>query len=333
MDSEMLGESTLGSQGRDSMMDEDWAATEFDPQDEHANLGGNPADEDEQYDEDDVEFARDGDSSAALSAGRGLRGLSLGTEDAAGRKSLSAAADVTLPDDFGDDVGDEMPADYGDLEPMEPFEEDDMGGVDGVARDDSLALDESRGEEHDEAPQHEEEEEPAAATARPRKNRKRRLLIDEVTELTSAEIKANLADTSDIVAIMLPPRQRPRIAAKAEGPSLDERMHMPNIKGLAPELMAMFRMTMRGAEPLPFRFKPGYNENGKIAGGEADGGATATTTGRKRSREDGDEPVETGRAADGEEEMGLEDDDFPQPQDQSGHVVNYGKFRIFLRKR
>ena len=51
MDSEMLGESTLGSQGRDSMMDEDWAATEFDPQDEHANLGGNPADEDEQYDE------------------------------------------------------------------------------------------------------------------------------------------------------------------------------------------------------------------------------------------------------------------------------------------
>ena len=36
------------------------------------------------------------------------------------------------------------------------------------------------------------------------------------------------------------------------------------IKGLAPELMAMFRMTMRGADPLPFRFRPGYNENGKI---------------------------------------------------------------------
>jgi len=27
-----------------------------------------------------------------------------------------------------------MPADYGDLEPMEPFEEDEMEGVDGVAR-------------------------------------------------------------------------------------------------------------------------------------------------------------------------------------------------------
>ena len=54
-----------------------------------------------------MEFARDGDSSAALSAagGRGLRGLSLGTEDAAGRKSLSGAADVTLPDDFGGAFG------------------------------------------------------------------------------------------------------------------------------------------------------------------------------------------------------------------------------------
>ena len=66
----------------------------------------------------------------------------------------------------------------------------------------------------------------------------------------------------------VPEDQQIRLAWHAHTKSqLDERMHLPNIKGLAPELMAMFRMTMRGAEPLPFRFKPGYNENGKIADG------------------------------------------------------------------
>ena len=65
-------------------------------------------------------------------------------------------------------------------------------GVDGVARDDSLALDDSREDEQSQgagavADEEQEEEEPPA-TARPRKNRKRRLLIDEVMPFSALVI-------------------------------------------------------------------------------------------------------------------------------------------------
>jgi cohesin complex subunit SCC1 len=250
---------------------EDWAATEFDPRDEDADL----MNQDDEYqtggDEESIELARNADGSSI--AGRGARGLSLSAAGSEGRPSVGSAnskldrRDSVLGDDYGND-----------LEPLAPLEDEDeereqdddfqANDDDQAPLDDDFALDEpsmggSRSSRRSGAGVVEEvEAEEPAPKARPRKKaRKRRLVVDEVTELTRAQIKANLENTQDVVRMPVPLAQRPR--PTQEFPTLAARMRLPNAPGLAPELLEMFTWTMRD-DPLPFRLRKGFNYAGPL---------------------------------------------------------------------
>jgi cohesin complex subunit SCC1 len=261
---------------------EEWAATEFDPRDEDADLVGREEDEYQAGGDEDesIEIARDADGSSL--AGRGARGLSLSAAGSEGRASLGSASskldrkgrESVLGDDYGHDLEPLAPLDDEDENERDDdpqvANEDDQGPL-----DDDFVLDEpSMGGSHasrrksaaaspGEADEQEADAEPARkAVARPaKKARKRRLVVDEVTELTRAQIKANLEDTRDIVKMPVPLAQRPR--PLQQFPTLAARMKLPNAPGLAPELLEMFSWTMRD-DPLPFRLRKGYNYAGPV---------------------------------------------------------------------
>jgi len=264
-------------------------ATEFDPRDEDVDLGAEQEPEDEPFEgeDDSIEFARDADGTPSL-AGRGSRGLSIsgiGSDGPSTRGKLSLSQSKgggVLDGEFGTDLeplapldDEEEPGggDEDDLAPADPTLDDgpvddfQLGGdeEEDVVRDDGFSLG------HDDESALAPAAAPAAAApaarkaAKLRKAKKRRLVVDEVTVLSRSVLKANLADTSDIVRMAVPPRLRTRgFGAPAKKlPTLEERMHMPNTPGLAPELLEMFSWTMR-ADPLPFRLRKGYNYAGPI---------------------------------------------------------------------
>jgi len=164
------------------------------------------------------------------------------------------------------------------------------------------------------------------------KARKRRLVVDEVIEISRTEMRENLKDTSDIVRMAIPPRERPQTAASSSRPvpSLHERMHAPSTRGLAPEILEMFSWTMRD-DPLPFRLRKGYTHAGPVnkkarTGDAADKSADksaepnsslaaagvrspaeASADGRE---EEGSEPDEVEAARNADEPGALPEDDF-----------------------
>jgi len=278
---------------------EDWAATEFDPRDESAaqDVMGQKAEAEEEeedlppvdYEEEDeegdsIEFARDADTTPSA-LGRGARGLSVSgavdeSLESAKRSSLSVSASKggVLGDDYGNDLaplGDEEEEQEDEGLPAADPTLDDMGGINdmslGMGLDDEEnegALASVRESRRLSAASASSEEPPAPAPARkPRKARKRRLVVDEATELPRSEIKSNQHDTRDIVRECVPPRELPEGAAGAAPrkkiSSLKERMCLPNTAGLAPELLEMFSWTMRD-DPLPFRLRKGFNYAGPL---------------------------------------------------------------------
>uniref|UniRef100_A0A7S2S5L9 Rad21/Rec8-like protein N-terminal domain-containing protein n=1 Tax=Rhizochromulina marina TaxID=1034831 RepID=A0A7S2S5L9_9STRA len=254
---------------------EEWGE-EFDPRDERANIGlgdelddnlGGALDPDAQVDSiEDIEVGRR-DSSIQS---RGSRGLSLG-QDLSKFSVDSADPAPTLEEDFGADL-EPLPSplleDGGDpdLEPLDPMDTDGGAAMAfdpegdlsfGMASEDGAAV--------DGAPAHPSPSTQPPPVARPKKNRKRRLLIDGATELAGSQIKENLRDTGDIVRVFLPPRQRAR-GAEERLPALEERMAQPNHRNLAPELLEMFSWTMR-ANDMPFALREGWTEAGPTASG------------------------------------------------------------------
>ena len=91
--------------------------------------------------------------------------------------------------------------------------------------------------------------------------RRARLVVDAQTELSDDELRARLADTSDIVRRTLPPRERPYVPVPALLAPIAERMALPNTQGFGPELLEMFSWTMRD-DPLPFKLRKGHGPNG-----------------------------------------------------------------------
>jgi cohesin complex subunit SCC1 len=277
---------------------EDWAATEFDPRDENAaqevlaKAAEDGEEEDlppvdfEEEEDDSIEYGRDADSTPNA-LGRGARGLSISgvVDDSVGsgkkgRSSLSISASKggILGDDYGNDLApleDEEEGDEDDLPPMDPTL-DDVGGINDVSLG-GLEEDEAEGGgasvRASSRLSSSSSASPVAAEAapvvarKPRKPRKRRLVVDEVTELSRSQIKENQQHTEDIVRECLPPHLRPEGAGSAAPrkklPTLKERMRMPNTPGLAPELLEMFSWTMRD-DPLPFRLRKGFNYAGPI---------------------------------------------------------------------
>lgn len=237
-------------EGVDGLAD-DWAATEFDPRDESADLMG----EDEIIaaapDEESIEFGRNASTS------RGARGLSISGIESEGRASLESG--MKLGAEFGEDI-----------EPLEPLQDDDEEQMDNGIPEDDAPLDDfadmdgpslggpSLGEEDDVVS-------PVKRKIKSSVNKKKRALpLDEVTEMSRSQLKENIQDISNIVRMALPPRQRPRLNGPMKKfPILEERMRMPNVTGIAPELREMFSWTMRD-DPLPFRLRRGYNYAGPV---------------------------------------------------------------------
>ena len=91
----------------------------------------------------------------------------------------------------------------------------------------------------------------------PIKRRKRRLLIDDVTELTRAQIKRNLVNTSDTVRLVLAPKDRFNLPDPRHFCLLEERMRLPNRTNLAPNLASLYSWTMQ-EDPLPFKLRKGH---------------------------------------------------------------------------
>ena len=91
-----------------------------------------------------------------------------------------------------------------------------------------------------------------------------RLTVDARTQLTAVELKAWLADTSDIVRKSVPPRDRPHAPDPAPLAPIAERMALPNTQGFGPELLEMFSWTMRD-DPLPFKLRKGHGPNGPVS--------------------------------------------------------------------
>jgi hypothetical protein len=85
--------------------------------------------------------------------------------------------------------------------------------------------------------------------------------------LSEDTLKKWRADASNLVRFSLPPKENPPFPQSnlPAAPTLHERMHTPNTKGLCTELLDMFRMTMR-PDPLPFPLRPGFNSAGLIRG-------------------------------------------------------------------
>ena len=91
-----------------------------------------------------------------------------------------------------------------------------------------------------------------------------RLTMDAQIELTNDELKAWIADTSDIVRRSVPPCDRPHAPASAPLAPIAERMALPNTQGFGPELLEMFSWTMRD-DPLPFKLRKGHGPHGPVA--------------------------------------------------------------------
>jgi cohesin complex subunit SCC1 len=256
LDNTMEDDEEEEEEGVDGLAD-DWAATEFDPRDESADLMGEneivavaPDATDES-----IEFGRN-----ASAASRGARGLSISAIESEGRASLESG-NMKLGAEFGDDI-----------EPMEPLQDDEEEQMDDniLPAEDDAPLDDFAdmdGPSLGGPSLGGEEEEPTPAKRKPKSttNKKKRALpLDDKVEIARSVIKQNLEDTSDIVRMALPPRQRPRVSGPTKTfPSLEERMHMPNVTGIAPELKNMFSWVMRD-DPLPFRLRKGYNYAGPV---------------------------------------------------------------------
>eukprot|EP00617_Octactis_speculum_P021342 CAMPEP_0185747040 /NCGR_PEP_ID=MMETSP1174-20130828/5719_1 /TAXON_ID=35687 /ORGANISM="Dictyocha speculum, Strain CCMP1381" /LENGTH=596 /DNA_ID=CAMNT_0028422061 /DNA_START=147 /DNA_END=1937 /DNA_ORIENTATION=+ len=320
MDSEMQAESQLSStRSRDSLMNEDWAATPFDPRDEHADLGmqdladepvlgpddlvtpGGDGSRNNDKSIDSIEIGRDADVVNSRTR-LGLRDLSIDQESASKSvmdtvaEDMEANMDMDLSAGLGDDLGPPMDEDFMQIDPPA----DSMMGLDSsgqidIVRDVSLTGGGQEEEkQEDEGKDDEQRDEPTPRSPKARATRKRRLQIDEVTELTTDEIKANLANTDDIVNITFPPRQRQCVLPTEKIPTLEERMYMPNMKGLAPELIEMFKLTMRGNQPLPFKLRPGYCHSGPIQESSAVE-VTGDTSAEKKDTDASVDDIETAR--------------------------------------
>mmetsp|Transcript_53993 Transcript_53993/g.69336 ORF Transcript_53993/g.69336 Transcript_53993/m.69336 type:complete len:684 (-) Transcript_53993:252-2303(-) len=299
-------------EGVDGLAD-DWAATEFDPRDETTDLMGDEIVAEGGIDatEESIEFGRN--ATEITPASRDARGLSISGIDSTegGRASISGAG-LKLGDDYGDDLEPLPTEDLGEDQPEEPEDhflpEDDMPLDDFADMDGPSLGGPSIGENQEEELDEDKEDEEIMAPAKkkpkaPAQRKKRNLPLDEVTEMSRAEIKENLASTADIVRLAIPPRQRPRIMGPLKTfPTLEERMHMPNITGLAPELREMFTWTMRD-EPLPFRLRKGYNYAGPV---------------NKKSRNVSDEPVEEGSQQEQEDQDQHHDEPSEEVEEMRG---------------
>jgi cohesin complex subunit SCC1 len=297
---------------------DDWAATEFDPRDETTDLMG----DDEivaggvDATEESIELGRNADTPAS----RGARGLSISGIDSEGGSSAVSGAGLKLGADYGDDLEplgppedimeeEEQPEDH--FQPEDDMPLDDFADMDGPSLG-GPSLDAPSVQEEEE-----EEEESPKKKAKPTQRKKRDFPLDEVTEMTRAEIKENLSNTKDIVRIAVPPRQRPRINGPLKTfPTLEERMHMPNVTGIAPELREMFSWTMRD-DPLPFRLRKGYNYAGPV-NKKAKTGADAEAV-EEADAEEGSPPLDDPEEVEefrGENEEQPDEFDFQQQDDE-----------------
>ena len=199
----------------------------------------------------DVEMVRAGDRSS-LSAGR--------------RSVMSFVDDDNVP---AFDEGTDMPYDYGEGEAPQPDYDyeyaapdlGDEGRPSDVSAFDRSRLDESQtrfasilreGEGEGDLPR---AVSPEADVAAPKRAAKRqRLLVDEVTELTAQEMKAHQEDMSGIQR-RAPDAPLPRAVSPDDMLTGDQRITMPSIRGLCPELQGLFDMSM-GLVPMPFPMRP-----------------------------------------------------------------------------
>jgi cohesin complex subunit SCC1 len=96
------------------------------------------------------------------------------------------------------------------------------------------------------------EDDPLAQVARKtgRGGKKQRGLIDEVTELSAREMKGWQEDLSRIQR-RAPEQPLPRAVSPGEDLTGEQRICMPSVRGLCPELQKLFDLTMSVA-PLPF---------------------------------------------------------------------------------
>ena len=208
----------------------------------------------------DVEMVRAGDRSS-LSAGR--------------RSVMSFVDDDNVPafDESMAEGGADMSYDYGEAPPADydyEYAAPDLGD-DGRPSDASaFPLDRSRlsesqtrfasllreGGEGDEGslPRAVSPEGVPAGAAPKRQAKRQRLLVDEVTELTAQEMKAHQDDMSGIQS-RAPGAPLPRAVSPDDMLTGDQRIHMPSIRGLCPELQGLFDMSM-GLAPLPFPIRP-----------------------------------------------------------------------------
>lgn len=203
--------------------------------------------------------------------------------------------------------------------------------------EDAYAVDESRGDMEVEGEAHvaagddeyqdfTDEKTQSVVKRTGRTGKRQRALPDARTELSSREITAHQSDMRGILR-RDPDAPLPRVVSPEHELTAEQRMMMPPMRGLCPELRSLFDMNLSG-KPLPFPMKSGARpqpnviEDAEIARGEAALAETRRASLLDSSEHKGDEAEEgygdQWAGADDNYDMGGGDDDQPEYADMTG---------------
>ncbi|CAN0342356.1 unnamed protein product [Ectocarpus sp. 6 AP-2014] len=265
--------------------------------------------------------------------------------DIGGGRELDDAAEMM---DFGNDGGDGFDEPEVDAPEFNPDMEEHLGqGGEGEEvlpgavqlDDDTLDLDDagfSRSElppvggaeaavdQSDGEPQEEEDLEPEVKPKATR-TRKRKLVLDQVTLIDMATMKAQLQDTSDIT------RKRWRGPRRIVQESLtpEEQLAAPLMPWLAPPIQDMLRACMHpGGFPFPVRLRaPATGEGGNGRGGGAAGTQGEEDVGAEEEEEEevmGPDPTVDGNAHQHQHQQDHDDVEVTRRADDSRHSMGAG---------
>lgn len=252
------------------------------------------------------------------------------------RASLSYINDDQIPAFDEGEGGVDDSVDFGEAQapPMDDYDYQ-FAAPDMV--DDAYAVDESRGdmdveggreiaEGDDEGQDFVDEKDQSVVKRTGRTGKRQRALPDARTELSSREITAHQTDMSGILR-RDPNAPLPRVVSPEHEMTAEQRMMMPPIRGLCPELRSLFDMNLSG-KPLPFPMKssarpqPNVIEDAEIARGEAALAearrASLLGAGEYKGGEEEEGYGDQWAGGDDHYDMGGGDDDQPEYADMTG---------------
>jgi len=120
--------------------------------------------------------------------------------------------------------------------------------------------DEGMEEEKKTETKEEEEVDEDVSTPKAKRGKKRRLVLDDKTEIAGSVIREQLENTSAIVRQRIPPSQRRRISPEVQKTPA-QLLAEPAFDGLAAELKKVFQWTMRPTSDLPINLPLQIEEN------------------------------------------------------------------------